>query len=148
MSYYDALVAKWATLQGSDDERVAAINGEIVKTGRAAVPISGVMTRLRSEGVWLPIKAAAASGESVGAAAAVDLNSDLRMQTIDFDLPIVGQMLADLVQHSLLTQAQADALNAMGDVCDPWWMANGYASPITMSELEAAGLAPKPQEWV
>jgi hypothetical protein len=73
-----------------------------------------VMTWLRSNGLWLPIKAAAAAGTSQGAIAAVDYNSDPRTRTIDFSLAAVQAMIADLVSHSLLTSAQATALAALG----------------------------------
>jgi hypothetical protein len=48
-------------------------------------------------------------------------------------------MLADLVSHGLLTQAQSDAIVAMSATTIPWWQANGYTSPFTLDDLAAAG---------
>jgi hypothetical protein len=145
MAYYDALIAKWATLTGTTDQKIAAVNALTVAGPRKPVQIADVMTYLRSNALWLPIKAAAAAGTSAGAEAAVDLNSDMRMQTIDFDLPIVAGMLADLVSKALLTQAQSDALNALANTTIPWWQATvaqggcGLSSPVGANDLAAAG---------
>jgi len=140
MAYYDALKTKWATLTSTTtDAKLAEINALTVQGPSRPVPIADVMTYLRSNNLWLPIKASAAGGTSVGAAAAVDLNSDLRMQTIDMTLPLVSTMLADLVTHTLLTQDQANTLVAMGTPQIPWWQANGYTSPFNANDLEAAG---------
>ena len=140
MPYYDALKTKWATLSpGTTAQKLAAINALTVAGPAQSVPISTVVNWLRMNNLWLPIKAAVAFGSSPGAMAAVDLNSDLREQTIDFTLPLVGAMLADLVSHGLLSQAQSDALVAMGATTLPWWQSAGYTSPIGQGDLAAAG---------
>jgi hypothetical protein len=143
MSYYDALIAKWPTLAaGTVSDRLAAINALTVPGPSAPVPIVAVTEYLRSNNLWLAIKAATAT--SPGAAAAVDYNSDTRAQTIDFSLPIVGQMLADLVGRALLSQQQSDAMVALGATTLPWWKANGYRAPITGQDLVEAGLQTAP----
>lgn len=139
MAYYDALVAKWATLSGTTAQKLAAVNTATVAGATAPVSVLTVMTYLRTNNLWMPIKAAQAS--SPGAAAAVDYNSDPRVQTLDFSLPIVQAMLADLVTHALLTQAQSDALVALGVPQIPWWQANGYPGPFTLNDSTAAGLS-------
>ena len=140
MTYYDALIAKWATLAaGTTDAKLAEINALTAPGPDRPVPIADVSAMLRTSGAWLPIKVAAAAGTSVGAAAAVDLNDDVRMQTIDMDLSIVVAMLADLVLHGLLTQAQSDALVALKVTTIPWWQSAGYSSSISDNDLIAAG---------
>ena len=67
MAYYDALIAKWPTVQGADTAaKLAALNAETVSGPRKTVPIGDVVTYLRTNALWLPIKAAQAT--SVGAA--------------------------------------------------------------------------------
>lgn len=96
----------------SDEEIAAVLEAKTVPVADPIVPIAAIMNYLRSNGLWLPIKAAI--GSCVGAEAVVDLNDDIRVQTVDLSLPIVGKMLADLVVHKLLTQEQSDAIMAMG----------------------------------
>lgn len=139
MAYYDLLTEKWATLSGSTSEKLAAINAETVSGPNRLVPISELMSYLRTHNLWLPIKAAAASGSSVGAIAAVDLNEDMRMTSIDFSIATAQALLADLVSHSLLTQEQADTILAMQITSIPWWQSAGYTSPIGEGDLAAAG---------
>jgi hypothetical protein len=107
------------------------------------VPIAAVMEYLRTNGLWLPIKAAVATSQ--GAGAAVDLNDDLRAQTINFSLPAVTAMAADLVSHGLLTNAQVAAMAALGTPSLPWWQSAGYPGPITSADLEAVFAATQAQ---
>jgi hypothetical protein len=147
MAYYDALISKWGTLSGSTQQKLAAINALTVPAPNAPVPIAQVMSYLRENGLWLPIKAAAAAGTSQGAMAALDLNQDLRQTSIDFSLPLVGAMLADLVSHGLLTSGQSAALTAMGTPPVLWWQApvaqggGGLSSSVSQDDLTAAGLS-------
>jgi len=137
MSYYDALVTQWAALTGTTDQKLSAINALTVAGTSAPIPLIAVMTYLRTNNLWMPIKAAVAT--SAGAAAAVDYNSDMRVTSLDASLPIVQAMIADLVGHSLLTTAQALSLVALGIPQLPWWQANGYTGPFSASDLLAAG---------
>lgn len=145
MAYYDALISKWGTLSGTTQQKLAAINALTVAAPNAPVPISAVMAYLRENNLWLSIKAAAAAGSSQGAVAALDLNQDLRQTTIDFSLTLVGLMLADLVSHGLLSQAQSDALASMGTPQIPWWSTpvdhggGGLSSKVSVDDLQAAG---------
>lgn len=147
MAYYDNLIAKWPSLTSTTTaDKLAEINALTVAGPRKPVPIAEVMDYLRTNNLWLPIKQSAAklaAGDttaSLGAAAAVDLNDDMRMQNINFDLQIVQEMLADLVAHNLLSQAHSDALNAMGNSTVPWWQANGYKRQISKGDVVVAGL--------
>jgi hypothetical protein len=139
--YYDALVAKWATLSGTTAEKLAAINALTLAGPNVPVPVLQVMTYLRTNNLWMAIKASA----TPGAQAAVDYNSDPRVQTLDVSLPIVQGMIADLVTHSLLTQTQANEIIAMGNVGIPWWKmpvasgGGGLKGHVGMNDLIAAG---------
>lgn len=138
MAYYDALIAKWSTAtSGTTQQKLDAINALTVPGPNAPVPVLQVMTYLRTNNLWMAIKAAVTTSQ--GAAAAVDYNSDPRVQTLDVSLAIVQGMLADLVTHSLLSQAQSDAIVAMGTPPIPWWQANGYGEPIGVGFLNNAG---------
>jgi hypothetical protein len=144
MAYYDALIAKWATLSGTTQAKLAAINALTVPGPSQPIPVLQVMTYLRTNNLWLPIKAAVAT--SAGAAAAVDYNSDPRVQTLDVSLPIVLGMLADLVTNKLLAQSQSDAIKAMGTPLVPWittTVANGgggLSGPVSQPDLDKNGL--------
>lgn len=138
MAYYDALVAQWASLTGTTQQKLDVINALTVPGPNVPVPVLQVMTYLRTNNLWLQIKSAQAT--SPGAAAAVDYNTDPRVQTIDMTLPIVQLMVADLVAHTLLTTAQALALAAMATTTTPWSQANGYNTPISGQDLVNAGL--------
>lgn len=115
--------------------KLSQINALTVAGPRQLVPISTVMEYLRSHNLWLPIKNAQAG--SPGAAAAVDYNSDMRAETIDFDLPIVQAMLDDLVSHQLLTLEQRGTIDAMATSRVPWWQDAGFTSPIGTGDLES-----------
>lgn len=141
MPYYTALKAKWPDLSGSTGEKLAQINALTVVGPAQPVSIVDAVTYLRRHGLWLPIKAAAASGASMGAAAAVDLNDDPRAGSIDFSLPIVQMMVGDLIDKNLLSKDQAGDLAALGASSLPWWQASGYSSSIGTGDLEAAGLS-------
>jgi hypothetical protein len=145
--YYDALIAKWPSMQGADTAaKLAALNAETVPGPDRKVPVVELMDYLRTNGVWPKIKLsgdlyASSNGAqgSIGAWAAVDYNNDTRMGTLDVSLPVTGLLLADLVTSGLLTQAQSDAIVAMKNTSTPWWQANGYSSPISAGDLAAAG---------
>lgn len=139
MAYYDALVEKWATLEGTAHDKLVAVNAATEAAADRLVPIAEVMTYLRSNALWLPIKAAA--GSNPAAAACVDLAEDLRAQEIDFSLTIAQQVLGGLVQSGLLSADQADHLQAMKNVFVPWWQAHNYPGLFNESDLIAAGLS-------
>jgi hypothetical protein len=145
MQYYDPLIAKWPSLTGTTQQKLDALNALIVAGPPRAVPVLQVMTYLRTNNLWLPIKAAVSA--SPGAAAAVDYNSDPRVETIDVTLPIVQAMLADLVAHNLLSAQNVADINAMGTTAIPWWQATvaqggaGLLGPVGTSDLAAAGLS-------
>lgn len=143
MPYYDALIAKWATLKGTTDEKLTQINALAVPGPDRAVPIDEITALWWRQGVWPIIKVSAST--SAGAAAALAINSDTRMQTIDMNIPIVGQMLGEMVSKSVITQAQADDVIALKNTTLPWWqgtVAQGggeLRASVALSDLAAAG---------
>jgi len=127
MAYYDALIAKWAALTGTTEEKLSAINALTVAGPPQLVPIANIMAYLRANNLWLPIKANALSASPNPAAEAwLDLNQDLRAEHIDMTLAVWGAGLGALVQAGLLTQEQANAISAMGTTTVSWCEANGY----------------------
>lgn len=138
---YDVALADWHMGYAAifHDAAVLAKLGQVnalTSNGpRRLVPIATVMEYLRTNNLWLLIKAA--QGSSAGAAAAVDYNADLRAHSIDLDLPIVQTMLGDLVTHNLLSAEQRAAIDAMANSRLPWWQSAGFASPIGTGDLEA-----------
>lgn len=141
MAYYDALIAKWPDMSGDTTAaKLSALNAERVAGPVQGVTVVQVMTYLWTNGLWLPMLAAANAGTSNGAIAAVALLEDRTRETIDFSLPTATALLADLVSKSLLTQAQSDAIVAMGTQQVPWWQANGYPEPISYGDLAMASL--------
>lgn len=157
MAYYGALIAAWnsgATLPSgvtgtafaagdTDIQKIDKVNDWTITGPNQPVPVLTIATWLREQGLWLPIKAAAAAGSSQGAVAAIDYNEDPRTDTLDFSLAAVQAMLADLVSHNLLTQAQSNALVAMGTPQVPWVTAESGADlvgPVTNADVSLSGL--------
>lgn len=122
----------------TDDQIAATLNAKTVAGPDRQVPIIVLTKYLREAGAWLPIRAAAVAGTSQGAIAAVDYNSDLRAATIDMDAPIVAAMLADLVGHGLLTQAQSDAMVALKATTIPYLSTLGWSVNVTAADVAAA----------
>jgi hypothetical protein len=86
---------------------------------RQLVPLWNVKKTAIEAGCWLAIKAAAVSHVSPdvqGAAAiAVDYIDDQRFTNLDMDLTSTKLMLGALVAGSVITQAQADILDALAN---------------------------------
>jgi hypothetical protein len=152
VAYYDALVAKWPTLTGDTDQRLAALAALTVPGPTVDVPISSVEGALGLAGSLTAIEdwLATAPPASLARTAARELLRAIaspHIQTFQMSDPTVAAMLAGMLQAlvdagpQLLTQAQVDGLLAMARTHLPWWQANGYAAPISASDLQAAGIA-------
>jgi len=122
---------------GSDEAIAAAINADDRVGPDQPVPVSAIVNYLRREGVWLAIKMAASQGV-VSAAAAVDLASDMHAGTVDLTLPIVRELLPDLVTRGLMKQAQLDMVFAMGKTVTPGWQALGAPSALNEHDIYRA----------
>lgn len=144
MEYYDALRAAWAKLSdGTTEDKLSAINAKTANGPERPVPVSEVSALWWRQGAWLQIKAAVTT--SVGAAAAVALNEDMRIQTIHMGEPIVAQMLSEMVSKSVISPQQADEVLALKNTVVPWWSApvsdggGGLQAPVAHSDLLQAG---------
>lgn len=152
MSYYDALIAKWATLTGSTDEKLAAINSEMVDGPKQDVPVSAITGYLALNLKLAPLIAYADSppaGAIAGSTlCARNLVAVFRLPqppafgtsdptTYDALSAALDAIIADPL--SGLTQADGVALMALADTQILWREANGYSTPISVYDLQQAG---------
>ena len=85
---------------------------------RVLVPLWKIKKHAIENGYWVALRAAAADTESplnTVATLTVDYISDERFDNLDMDLTSTQTLLGGLVAGGILTQAQADELDAMGD---------------------------------
>lgn len=152
MAYYDALVAKWATLTGTTAEKLAAVNALTVAGPNIDVPASEVIGYLALNGKLSALQAYAASPPSGATAGAVTAAKELIAL---FSLPTfatfqmsnsivyggVSQFLGALASDpaSGVTSQDEASLLAMAATALPWWQSAGYTSPINENDLAAAG---------
>jgi hypothetical protein len=108
-------------LIASRDEYALAAALSVGRTKTVKVPIADVQANLQTTGLWWSVKAVAADAAHPAHAAAIALMdvANARYDNIDMTLPIVAQMLGELVSAGVMTQAQMDALTGMGVVPDP-----------------------------
>lgn len=150
MSFYVTLAALIAAPEYtnlSDVEAAAVVTAKTLPGVNAPVQIADLMVYLRTNSLWLPIKAAAATGNPA-AAAAVDINEDTRARTIDMSLEVVHQLLGGLVQSQLLTQDQADTIIAMGAPPVSWMQHTLGVPYISEADIRAARTSPEDREIV
>ena len=153
MSYYTPLIDKWATLAGSTDERLAAINSEMVDGPKQAVEVSAVTgylaAHLKLASLMAYADAPSANAVSQAIASATNLVALFRLPqppVFRTDIPeiyeIVDASLEALAADPLtgITQTDADALIALANTTINWWAANGYPEPINYVNLSQAGL--------
>lgn len=159
MAYYDNLVAQWATLTGTVDEKLAAINAQTVAGPNVDVAVSTVVGVLMLSGSYLSIAAfanTAPNADPVHDGALISAKTLMALLTIPNVPPfamsdpttyarIKGMADALLAQELAssnstgFTQAVHDALLALPATVLPWWKVNGYTSPFSQSDLDAAG---------
>jgi hypothetical protein len=152
MAYYDALIARWATLAGTTAEKLAVINSLTVEGPAADVAVSAVVASLALSGKLAGLQAYAqnppesANPEAlVAARELVALMSSpnapaFRMSDPVVYAPVQGFLTA--LTADAATGVTADdhaALLALAATTIPWWKANGYASPVSQGDLDAAG---------
>lgn len=79
-------------------------------------PLWAIKQLCLESGVWFALKAAAAAASPIQAAAAtaVELVEDRRFENLDLDNESAQAMLAALVAGGVATQAQVDAIYALG----------------------------------
>ena len=152
MAYYDALVARWATLAGTAAQKLAAINAETVAGPNADVAVSAVVATLALSGKLAGLQTYAQSPPANAVAQAVTAARELvalmsspnapafRMSDPSVYTTVQGflsALVADVATG--ITADNQSALLALAATTIPWWTANGYASPISQGDLDAAG---------
>lgn len=150
---YDPLRAAWPGIDGADPlARLGALATLTVAGDPLPAPMPAIMTYLRDNNLWLPIKAAATSNN--GAAALVDYNGDARITALDLvNDPAASRMLADLVAGALMKPDHVAALQALGTPIVPKWQAPvakdglGLSSVPGLPDLVAAGLLTVDDEY-
>ncbi len=111
--------------QGLSDQLLAdAINGLRVSV-RRPVPTWQVRQAAIEGGYWPALVEARETGANPVRALAITVlawvdDQSGTIQSVDMDRPAVIGMRAALVQAGLCSQAQADALSALGDHSIPW----------------------------
>lgn len=157
MAYYDALVAKWATLTGTTAQKLAAINAATVTTAtpNQPFPLSAAanVAKTSPNFSWARITQRAQAVAALPPATATD-GAILAARTVVATDP--GQMIDPGLPAAWgAWQAGIGALEAVGDLSaadvaaitalttvttsQPWWQANGYTSPVGPNDLVAAG---------
>lgn len=135
MAYYDALIAKWATLSpGTTQQRLGVINA-LTENGPAQpmiVPTYAIYN-LIDPADW---QAASAANQQL-------LRDILSMGTVDASPGTsVRSRVAAIFGVGTATRTALTALAAKYDTPQiPWWQSAGYSSPINSADLSAAGLS-------
>ena len=96
----------------------AARCGDIAPTVRRLVTADEVQLHASRNGTWAAITLARESGETpeqIKGVCITFLDWIKSGRAVDFDLPEVQQMVGGLIQSTLVTQEQADQLDAMAD---------------------------------
>lgn len=154
MAYYDALAAKWAELSGTTPEKLAALNAETVPGPRVDVTVPAVIGRLMISGAYLGL-AKFAQDAFIGEAAHDAALGSAKMLMAQISIPnapgfnmsdaenyaAIAGMMAAMVAYpsSGMSAALRDDLLGLCETTRPWWQANGYTSPFSIDDLEAAG---------
>lgn len=105
-----------------DQEAANAVNAKTVDV-TVRVPNWKIKQHAVLNGYWAAVKAGQGDPDVAKAALCttiIDWIDDARMETTDFDLPAVQQMIGGLVSFGLITQVQADELGAMASETVSW----------------------------
>ncbi len=152
MAYYDALIAKWATLSGSSNEKLAAINALTVDGPKVDVPISEIVGYLALSGKLAGLQTYAANPPSGANASALVAARELVALIASPNAPafhmsdpsvyttvqgFLSALVGDVVTG--ITATDQAALLGLAATTIPWWQSAGYASPVGMGDLAAAG---------
>lgn len=116
----------------SDEDAAAAINAKRVSV-RRPVPTWRIKLAAIEGGYYAALVLAERAGDPL-AISVLSWIDDPSIQTCDMDLPSVQFLLAGLVTASLVTQPQADALDALADAEIPW------SESVGINEVIGAGL--------
>jgi hypothetical protein len=116
----------------SDEDAAAAVNAKRVSV-RRPVPTWRIKLAAIEGGYYAGLVLAERAGNPL-AISVLSWIDDPSIQTCDMDLPSVQFMLAGLVSASLVTQPQADALDALANAQIPW------SESVGIYEVIGAGL--------
>lgn len=137
MAFYDALIAKWATLSSTTiDAKLAEINSTSV-TGAIPTSIMVNGNQILNAIVYSEFKALPASQES-NLLALLNCPDQLLGGSANTGHMLVG-MILDYFGSSSVTIANLTALSK--GLSQPWWQANGYFGPINGQNVVEAGLS-------
>lgn len=106
----------------TDQEAAEAINAKTVDVA-VKVPNWKIKQHAVLNGYWPVVKAGQLDADTAKAGLCmtiIDWIEDTRISTTDFSLSQVQSMIAGLVSYTLITQAQADELNAMATETVSW----------------------------
>jgi hypothetical protein len=142
MAYYDALVAKWNTLTGTDEERLAAINAATVAV---AVPMI-----IPSYEIYESIDGT--EFNALSAANQARVRDILNMGSVNASPGTQARaLMMALFGSGTATRTKLTALVAKFDSrAQPWWSVpvaqggGGLTSHITLPDLYASGLVEPP----
>lgn len=133
MAYYDAMITKWGTLNGTTAQKLALLN--------SATQAS-------------PKRALLQPSDILNAIVFADLASLTQLQVTQLTLLLQGNLVDASPGTSIrlgiqaLFTGKATTLNQLGALVAPfdnatlpWYQANGYTRPFDMGDVEAAGVS-------
>jgi hypothetical protein len=132
MTYYDALVAEWATLTGTTAQKLAAINALTI-TGATPTTAYTTGNAIFNCLVWSEFNALSATQQTLLMQICAIQGPILGGSASPFLAPFFGAIASKAPQTIAALVALAQA------IVQPWWQANGYTSPISAGDLAAAG---------
>lgn len=105
----------------TDQQAADAVNAKTVQI-RRPVDAGRLMDAMMSLGVWQKLEAAAPPGSTdPPASTARTMMTRLNQsRPVDLDNQAVQSIVQDCITHNLMTQAEAETLNTLGDVVIAW----------------------------
>ena len=110
----------------SDQEAADAVNAKTVAE-RQPVDSGELQDQCMALGVWARLEAAAETGKADPPASLARTMMQRLNQNrpIDLDTTAVQTMTANMISFGLMTQDEADTMDALADVSVPWTSTNG-----------------------
>lgn len=160
MAYYDALIAKWATLSGTTEAKLAAINALTVAGPNVDVPVSAVVGYLGENLKLAKLQAYATAAMQAPAPTEAQIAGAELMALFGMGINAPAFRMSDPTKYAnmqaLLTALAGDtasgivtadvtALLALSATTIPWWQATvtqdggGLSSTVSQADLDAAG---------
>lgn len=136
MAYYDALIAKWATLTpGTTAQKLAQLNAVTV-TGSVPTSFNITGDQLLNCINWSEFAALSAQQQS-------NMLSICKAGTLLGGSANTSRMAPGaVIAYFPGGGSTITALTALAQAAvQPWWQANGYSSPIGPGDLAVAGLS-------